>query len=41
MKFIKYADYPVIEWEYDKQGHLTYHNDEQKEIEERIKNTSR
>ena len=40
MKFIKYADDPVIEWVYDKKGNLTYHNDEQKEIEERIKNTN-
>ena len=39
MKFIKYADHPVIEWEYDKDGQVTYYNDEQQEIEERIKTT--
>jgi hypothetical protein len=38
LKFIPEADYPVIEWEYDESGLLVYHNDELKEIEERIKN---
>ncbi|MDZ4751377.1 MAG: hypothetical protein SGI87_07155 [Flavobacteriales bacterium] len=39
MKFIKSADYPVIEWEYNKDGQVTYYNNEQKEMEERIKTT--
>jgi hypothetical protein len=39
MKFIEYADYPIVEWEYDKTGRLVYHNNEQKEIEEIIKKT--
>jgi len=38
MKFIVNADYPVVEWNYDESGRLVYHNDEQKEIEKRIKN---
>jgi hypothetical protein len=38
MKFIKYTDDPVVEWEYDKKGQLVYHNNEQNEIEEKIKN---
>lgn len=38
MKFIKYADDPVVEWEYDENGQLVYHNNEQKEIEDKIEN---
>ena len=36
-KHIKGSDYPVIEREYDENGILTYYNDEQIEIEKRIK----
>jgi hypothetical protein len=35
MKYIKYSDYPVVEWEYDQTGHLLYYNNEQKEIEKK------
>ena len=37
-KFIKGADEPVIEWEYDKSGRQGYYNNEQQEVEERIRN---
>lgn len=39
MKFILQADHPVVEWEYDRAGRLVYFNDEQVEVEQRIRNT--
>jgi hypothetical protein len=39
MKFIRQADYPVVEWEYDPAGRLVYFNDEQSEVERRIRNS--
>lgn len=37
MKFIKFADWPVLEWDFSKEGRLIYQSNEQIQIEGRIR----